>query len=190
LTSRHSLHDEPDVYSYQVPGLVEPDALQMVRNEARLRRLDQVTDAGDDELHPIFETVGGNPLALKLVVGQLFVLDLDQVLDNLRAARGRKAGDLYRYIFQDAWRKLDEDAQEVLINMPLFAQNGADFASIERVSDVKGAALLDALDRLVMLSLVNVGGGLQARRYSIHRLTETFLLTDIIGWQGGGWGDQ
>ncbi|HRX02798.1 MAG TPA: hypothetical protein P5148_06600, partial [Anaerolineae bacterium] len=80
--------------------------------------------------------------------------------------------------------------QEVLINMPLFAQNGADFASIERVSDVKGAALLDALDRLVMLSLVNVGGGLQAHRYSIHRLTETFLLTDIIGWQGGGWGDQ
>ena len=189
LTSRRSLHAESDVYCYPLPGLAEPDALQLVRNEARLRNLAEVMAADDDALRPIFATVGGNPLALKLVVGQLYLLDLDQVLDNLRAARGRKADDLYRYIFLDAWRKLDEDAQEVLINMPLFAQSGADFASIERVSEVTGSRLLDALERLVMLSLVNVGGGLQARRYSIHRLTETFLLTDIIGWQGGGWGD-
>ncbi len=189
LTSRQSLHRESDVFCYPLPGLAESEALQLVRNEARLRHIDQVTAAGDDALRPIFETVGGNPLALKLVVGQLYLLDLDQVLDNLRAARGRKADDLYRYIFLDAWRKLDEDAQEVLINMPLFAQSGADFASIERVSEVTGSRLLDALERLVMLSLVNVSGGLQERRYSIHRLTETFLLTDIIGWQGGGWGD-
>lgn len=189
LTSRQSLHREPDVYAFPLPGLSLPDALQLVRSEARTRNLQSVTTASDNELHPIFDTVGGNPLALKLVVGQLFLLDLDQVLDNLRAARGCKADDLYRYIFLDAWRKLDEDAQEVLINMPLFAQSGADFASIEQVSEVTGSRLLDALERLVMLSLVNVGGGLQAHRYSIHRLTETFLLTDIIGWQGGGWGD-
>ena len=189
LTSRQSLQRESDVYCYPLPGLAEADALQLVRNEARLRNLSQVMAADDGALRPIFETVGGNPLALKLVVGQLFLLELDQVLDNLRAARGRKADDLYRYIFLDAWRKLDEDAQEVLINMPLFAQSGADFASIEQVSDVKGSRLQDSLERLAILSLVNVGGGLQARRYSIHRLTETFLLTDIIGWSGSGWSD-
>ena len=189
LTSRQSLQAEPDVFCYPLPGLSEQDALQLVRAEAQPRFLDHVTAASDDELRPIFETVGGNPLALKLVVGQLFLLDLSQVLDNLRAARGRKSEDLYRYIFLDAWRTLDEDAQEVLLTMPLFAQSGADYASIEQVSEVKGSALLHALERLVLLSLVNVGGGLQARRYSIHRLTETFLLTDIIGWPGAGWSD-
>ena len=189
LTSRQSLHAEPDVFCYPLPGLSEPDSLHLVRAEAQLRPLPHVMAASDDELRPIFETVGGNPLALKLVVGQLYLLDLDQVLDNLRAARGRKAEDMYRYIFQDAWRTLGEDEREVLINMPLFAQNGADFASIEQVSEVKSSALLHALERLVMLSLVNVSGGLHAHRYSIHRLTETFLLTDIIGWPGAGWSD-
>ncbi|NIP25291.1 MAG: hypothetical protein GWN55_14600 [Phycisphaerae bacterium] len=40
-----------------------------------------------------------------------------------------------------------------------------------------------ALDELVALSLVEVGGELERRRYRIHRLTETFLLTEVTKWQ-------
>ena len=120
LTSRQSLQRESDVYCYPLPGLAEADALELVRNEARLRNLSQVMAADDGALRPIFETVGGNPLALKLVVGQLFLWTGSGAGQSARA-RGRKADDLYRYIFLDAWRKLDEDAAGGLINMPLFA---------------------------------------------------------------------
>jgi len=39
------------------------------------------------------------------------------------------------------------------------------------------------LKKLVTLCLVNVQGTVEARRYSIHRLTETFLLNEVLRWQ-------
>jgi len=65
------------------------------------------------------EVVGGNPLALKLVVGQLCVLPLSQVLENLKQARGQTIDDLYTYIYWQAWHTLDETSQKVLLVMPL-----------------------------------------------------------------------
>lgn len=188
LTSRRALPDEPDVYHLPVPELSEPDALALLRWEAQMRNLPAVRGASDADLRPIYETVGGNPLALKLVMGQLYLLPLPQVVDNLRQARGQKIADLYRYIYWQAWRQLDADAQDVLLGMPVFAQNGADLANIERISEVKGGRLLQALERLAILSLVNVAGDLWTRRYSIHRLTETFMIREVIRWQG--WEDD
>jgi hypothetical protein len=66
--------------------------------------------------------------------------------------------------------------------MPLFAGSGTDLIGIERVADVRGADLVEALEELVNLSLVNVFGDLTHRRYSIHRLTETFLLREVVKW--------
>jgi hypothetical protein len=184
LTSRRSLDHEPDIYPFATPELSEADALALLRREGRLRNLPHVLAASDDELRPVCDTVGGNPLALKLVTGQLFLLPLPQVLDNLRAARGQRAEALYRFIYWASWQQLSADDQEVLLTMPLFSQTGADFGSIERVCEVQGARLLAVLERLAWLSLVNVTGDLHIRRYGIHRLTETFLLRQVIHWQG------
>ena len=184
ITSRESLRSEADIYHYQVPELSQRDALQLVREEAALRNLADLIDAYDASLLPIYETVGGNPLALKLVVGQVFLLPLPHVLDHLKAAQGRHAEELYHFIYSAAWQQLDPDAREVLALLPLFSQAGATLETIERVSDIRGPALLHALDLLARLSLVNVAGDLTTRRYSIHRLTETFLLNEVIRWQG------
>jgi len=135
-------------------------------------------------LHPLVNTVGGNPLALRLVTGQLHLLALPQVIENLREARGKKTEDLYRFIYWDAWQRLPAEARDVLMLMPLFAGDGADLAAISRVSDLPHDPLMQALEYLVKLSLVNVAGDLHHRRYSIHRLTETFLLREVIKWQG------
>jgi len=192
LTSRKALPGETDLYHVPVPELTEQDALALLRYEAGVRNLPSVSNASDADLRPIYETVGGNPLAIKLVVGQLYVLSLPQVVDNLRQARGRKIADLYRYIYWQAWNQLDADAQDVLLGMPVFAQSGADLASIERISEVQGGRLVQALERLAHLSLVNVAGDLWTRRYSIHRLTETFMIREVIRWQGGtaDWDDD
>ncbi len=184
LTSRRALPHEPGIYHLTVPELEETDALALVRHEAQMRNLASVSQASDAELRPIYAAVGGNPLALKLVTGMLYLLPLPQVLDNLRQAQGRTIGELYRYVYWQAWRRLDDAGQEVLLCMPNFAQKGADFASIQRICEVQGEDLSAALERLALLSLVNVTGDLHDRRYSIHRLTETFLLREVIRWQG------
>lgn len=187
LTTRQGLQAEPDVFHFSLPELSLADSLALVRFEAGLRNLEHVLAAGDDDLRPIYATVGGNPLALKLVTGQLYLLPLALVLENLRAARDKSTEELYRYIYWTAWQRLDATAREVLLTMPLFSQEGADFAAVERVCDVQGAELLAALRHLASLCLVNVAGpALDQRRFSIHRLTETFVLTDVIHWRVGG----
>lgn len=192
LTSRMALPHEPDVRHLSVPELAEPEALALVRYEAQMRNLEAVASAGDADLLPIVETVGGVPLALKLVVGQLYLLPLPQVLDNLRQARGHTIGEMYRYVYWQSWNQLDADGQEALLCMPNFAQSGADFASIERICDVQGGRLVDALEQLARLSLVNISGNVHSRRFSIHRLTESFLVREVIRWQSlaGDWDDE
>lgn len=184
LTTREAFHAHDGIHHFPVPELNEPAALALVRHTAQMQDMTHVASASDTDLRPIYATVGGNPLALRLVVGQLHILPLAQVLENLREARGRRAEELYTFIYWHAWHRLPAGAQEVLTLMPLFAQEGADLAALRRVCDLPEDDLVAALIHLAKLSLVNVGGDLQARRYSIHRLTESFLLTEVIKWRG------
>ncbi|MCX6028149.1 MAG: NB-ARC domain-containing protein [Chloroflexi bacterium] len=184
LTSREAFHERTGIYHFVVPELGEPDALSLVRHEARLHNMPYVAGTSDDDLHPIYTAVGGNPLALRLVTGQLQILPLTQVLENLREAKGKRAEELYNFIYWSAWDRLPSAAQDVLTLMPLFAQNGADLAAIRRGSDLEEDDLVEALTYLAKLSLVNLNGDLHARRYGIHRLTESFLLKEVIKWRG------
>jgi len=86
LTSRETCQGPAGIYHFAVPELSETDALDLVRHEARLQGMTHVAGVSADELCPIYATVGGNPLALRLVTGQLQILTLRQVLENLRAA--------------------------------------------------------------------------------------------------------
>ncbi len=184
LTARETFHAQAGVHHFTVPELSEATALTLVRHVARLHGMPHVADASSDDLRPIYATVGGNPLALRLVAGQLHILPLAQVLENLREARGKQAEELYTYIYWHAWHRLPATAQEILALMPLFAQEGADLITLRRVSDLAEDDLVAALGHLAKLSLVNVSGDLHARRYSIHRLTESFLLREVIKWRG------
>ena len=181
LTSRHSLRAHSEVACFDLPELSRVGTMAFLRQEAQVRRLDALTQATDRQLHSIFEVVGGNPLALKLVVGQIASLPLSQVLDNLREARGKRIEELYNFIYWQAWEALDNDGRQALLSMPL-AQNGT-IDQLLAVSELEPDELAQALEQLVSFSLVDVGGDLEQRRYRIHRLTETFLLNEVIKWQ-------
>lgn len=180
LTSRHGLPGEPDLHPFTVPELSAEDAFYLLRREAMLYNVVSLGNAADADLALIYETVGGNPLALKLVVGQVALLPLDRVLANLRKAVGSPQEALYQYIYRTSWEQLSPDEQEVLATLALFSQEGADLTTIEARCEVKSPLLEQALAHLVRLSLVNVSGDLYSRRYSIHRLTETFLRKEVF----------
>lgn len=185
LTSRASLFGEADVYHFAVPELTRSVTLSLVRQEARLRNLPDLLAASDDELQPIVETVGGNPLAIRLVVGQTHLHALDVILENLRAARGQSIEQFYTFIYRQAWDALDEPARRVLLVMPLVSMLGGTLEHIGKVSQLEPGTVTDALGRLVRLNLVDSRGDLKTRHYTIHNLTATFLQEQVIRWGVG-----
>jgi hypothetical protein len=183
LTSRHSLHDHPGTQSWSLDELSAADSLALLRYEARERGLAELSLAPDEPLLQVHQAAGGNPLALKLLVGQLHTLSLPQVVDDLRQARGQTIEDLYRFVYWRSWNLLSDPARRLLTAMPLVAESGGGLEQMAAISELDPAQMRTALRQLVALCLVNVQGTLETRRYSIHRLTETFLLNEVLRWQ-------
>ncbi|MBV7330648.1 tetratricopeptide repeat protein [Chloroflexi bacterium TSY] len=181
ITSRLSLAGQGDVYCHSLSELNRDDALAFLRYEAESRGMSTLMGATDEQLETIYATVGGNPLALKLVLGQLQFLPLDQVLMSLHAATTDRAEQLYSYIYWQAWQMLDQSSRYLLLTMPV-APN-ATFAQLGAASGLEVDALQGALMQLRTLSLVEVGGDLSEPRYRLHRLTETFLMHEVVKWQ-------
>lgn len=183
LTSRKSIQDEVTVYPFKVPALRETDALNLVRHEAGLRNQPELATGSDEQLRPIFDTVGGNPLALRLVVGQSHIHALPDILENLQEARGQAVENLYSYIYRYAWDHLDDLTRRVLVAMPFVPENGGDLAYLAKVSGLAMPDLSNGLAQLVMLNLIDRNGDLAESRYTIHSLTRTFLHKQVVAWQ-------
>ncbi len=183
LTCRRSLHDYPGIHNLSLDELSAGDSLALLRHEAGERGLAEVAAAPEGTLLQIYEVAGGNPLALKLLVGQTHSLSLSQIVADLRQARGQRVEQLYRFIYWRSWQLLGNEARRVLTTMPLVAESGGGLEQMAAVSELAPEALSAALKQLVALSLVHVRGTVEARRYGIHRLTETFLLNEVLRWQ-------
>lgn len=175
LTSRHRLHGYEQVYSISLRGLPDPDGVALIRHHAAERGIEAVASADDTTLLQVQQVTGGNPLAIKLVVGQLAQWPLDQVLADLLTT-GRGADQFYRYLYSYSWQRLSPPARELLLNMPHLATTGGDWADLRAISGLDDETLGRAAGELITCSLLNVGGGVE-KTYSIHRLTHHFLLS-------------
>ncbi|MCB0210072.1 MAG: hypothetical protein KDJ52_12120 [Anaerolineae bacterium] len=181
LTSRNSLHQQPDVHCVTIKQLSKSNALDLLHHEAEVRHIPKLAQASLGQLESIYDVVGGNPLALKLVVGQTCILPLPHILENLRQAQGKSIDALYTYIYWQAWHALDSVSRQVLLAMPL--AQGGNLKQLSFVSKLDMELLGEALQQLIYRNLVEASGGLEEMVYRIHRLTETFLLTEVIRWQ-------
>lgn len=180
LTSREALYGAPNLYHFRVPELSEVDALALVRREIAISNSTALVDGTDDELRPIVATVGGNPLALRLVVGQTHIYTLHSILRYLREVRGQTAENLYTFIYRHAWESLDPASQDVLLIMPLVNPSGVRAELIAEVGALPLDVVLNALNRLIILSLVDVRSSKNEHGYSIHGLTRTFLHAQLL----------
>ena len=182
ITSRHRLQNYEGVSGgYSQLELNLADTLRLIKYEAEVKGITAVADASDDQLTSIYDVVGGHPLALKLIVGQMEILPLPHILNGLKQAAGKPIDELYEFIYWQAWNLLDAAAQTSLLMMPV-AQNGT-LEQLMAATQLCFNELSQALQKLFNLSLVQVRGPIEQRRYAIHRLTETFLLNELIGWK-------
>ncbi|MGB0385903.1 MAG: NB-ARC domain-containing protein [Ardenticatenaceae bacterium] len=182
LTSRESLPQYADIYDYPVPGLSDSNGLQLIRQEARIRNLPHLANANDENLIPIYETVGGNPLALRLVVGQAYFQPINIILSDFVEARGKPIANFYDYIYRRAWDNMEETTRRLFLFMPLVTGYGADLDHIAAVTNFDPSDLRSALQDLIKMNLVDASRGLKEWRYSIHNLTRTFLENGPIRW--------
>ncbi len=181
VTSRHRL---PADLAIHLDDLSLPDSLALLRHEAGLRGLEEMKLASDKQLKTIYHVVGGNPLALKLVVGQATHLPLSRALQALQAALplpGSTEAEFYGYLYHQSWSLLPPPARELLLTMPVLPATGGTWEDLQALSGLEIATLDRAIAELVRLSLLNAGGW-PDKAYSIHRLTYTFLMSEVMKW--------
>lgn len=178
------------VYAVHVTGLESDEAVQFLHREARDINL-SLQSASTIEITRIFETTGGMPQALKLIVGQLGYLKLDTVLHHLANVQPLDIDTefdeylkLYRYIYFPSWNLLSQHDRELFVSMAAFIPGiGGEFEAIQHVSKLPEGVINQAIHRLWRLSLLEVRdlaeGPLNQRNYYLHSLTKHFILSDI-----------
>jgi len=182
LTSRTRPPAQAGVLTLSLSELPPPDALALIRHHAQIIGLSDLAEAPDEALGPILEVVGGNPLAIKLVISMALVLPLSHILADLPVGRMGKIEQLYRHIYRKAWQLLSPPARTLLQVMPVVAETGAQLGQLQAISKLTDEQLPAAIQELVARSLLETRGTTWDRRYGIHRLTETFLRTEIVDW--------
>lgn len=182
MTSRRLPTHSTDIYEYRIPQLDAEASIALLKYQARKRNVVSVLKADDDVLMRVYEKIGGNPLALKLVVGQASVHALKVVLEDIEMARGRTVQELYEYLYRWAWNNLSESEQRVFLAMPLLPPEGGSYDQIVAITQMDESEVHDALERLVTLSLVEFRPGVESGKYLIHGLTRTFLQEQAAKW--------
>lgn len=184
LTTRQRVAAHEGVTALTLAALSREDALAFIHHHAGERNVPAVLNASLADLVRIADVTGGSPLAIKLVVGQMHSRPLATVLADLTAARAG-ARDFFNFIFRYAWDRLSPAAQRLLLHMPLLDARGTGAEELAIVSDVAmDGEFWDALDELVNCSLLNVGCAGGRLLYNIHRLTEFFILSDLVSLPG------
>ncbi|MEM7799042.1 MAG: BTAD domain-containing putative transcriptional regulator [Chloroflexota bacterium] len=181
VTTRRSLRHESDIFCLNLSELPETAAIQLLKHEAQAQEIGPLLHPDEEMFCEIYQTIGGNPLALKLAIGQAHYLPLEQILAGLRVTKEQQASDLYAYIYWQAWQMLDKEGRHLFVSLPMVPN--ATFEQLEMASGLASESLQHALMALRSLSLVELGTSSAFPRYRIHRLTETFLLDEVIRWQ-------
>lgn len=184
ITSRYQVKADAAIYAYKVPELDSMDALKLLRSE--------MADSGfdgskylDADLLPVVSIVGGNPLALKLAVGQLAYSSLSHILESLKEANCTSIENLYTFIYHRAWELLEQESKEVLLGTLTLPEAGGEIGRLQQAVGVERNVLNNALRHLVKLNLVDCHHGNIPNDawYRIHSLTRSFLHTQVLGWE-------
>ncbi len=169
-------------YRYPEPGahlplreLSQDASLALLNYEIQQRGLPPLPRQA---LEALYQRVGGNPLALKLTVGQLAFLPLERVLERLPDLPVGLSEDLFAYIYEPLLQHLPPHARQVLEAMPYFAPQGATYEELQAVTGLPHARLDDALYRLMFHALLDLDPRPPAR-YFIHRLTYVYLTQHL-----------
>ncbi len=189
ITSRVEPTDKSKIHYFKVPLLTLAAAKTLLLEAQMAVSQAKSAEISDTNLRRIYEKVGGNPLALKLVGALLGDHSLTEVFDDLIEVNYPDTEKMYRRVYIKTWNGLHKANQDVL----------AAFGSIKGIRSVSVEMLIsltvpelveskrelfDVLNFLKTHSLVDIDREDESDKthYKIHNLTRSFLETDIIDW--------
>jgi hypothetical protein len=173
LTSRQRLPQLPGCGNLFLHELSRDASFAVMRYEAQERKL----QISEEDMDRVYALVGGNPMALKLIIGQAVSLPLHRVLENLLpATKGTPAGNILQQIYRHSWKLLLPASRQVLFAMERFSPNGTSYEDLQTAANLTAKELDAALQQLLTHSLV-VYNPAPVDQYNIHRLTYLFLWT-------------
>jgi hypothetical protein len=185
LTSRHRPAANNTFFVQPLAALTAAAAADLLRQHAHKIGRRELADASAAQISAIQQKVGGNPLALKLIVGLSDRHSVPAILNDLTELKVEAEIEaMYRHIYWKAWRALSGEGQTVLKAMQL--PDSADGASLAYLASLCPALDLRAINAaiadLINRSLLETQGSIwdEQLRYRIHSLTKTFLQTEII----------
>lgn len=178
LTSRHSLSKYPFVHRLPIPPLSQADSQALLESE--LARHGRSIELETDTMNQLHHIIGGVPLALKLTAAQLAHLPLSDVMTGLQKANRQTSEHLFTYIYMRTWQLLERPAKVLLLSLLSISPDGEDVAWLRLMSGLPEHEFEAALRQLIAYSLLEVAGSSEMPLYRIHRLTTTFLQTEIL----------
>ncbi len=179
LTSRHTLSSYPFVTVRSVPILSLTNSHLLVQSELTRRNLPiQLTQ---NDIRQLYAVIGGLPLALKLVAAQLRQTSLQNIIQQLRRANSTQPYGMYTYIYRQSWELLDNSARRLLLSALDIAPEGDTVAWLRLMGDLPDNLFDTALSQLFDYSLLEPISRQNTPACRMHRLTATFLQTDILG---------
>jgi hypothetical protein len=176
LTSRRRLLDFPGVFSISLKELSEEAAFLLIRQVAEHSGFSELAAADEKTLRQIYQAVGGNPLALKLLVGHLRFYSLRQVLSRFSSDTISNEKGLFDYIYRENWESISDQEKETLLALTQAGESGFTFEELSSRVSLSEEVLFQSLENLILLSLVDRAGSLWERCYRLHRLTEVSIL--------------
>jgi len=177
ITTRESLREFSYVTVFPIPELAKPFASQLLETE--VNRRGRNFSVSEKDVEDLIETVGGLPLALKLIAAQIHLYPIAEIITEFKQAKNG-VESIYRFLYWKIWNSLSESSRKLLFTFLTLNPEGEDSEFIALMSDLAPGTFASSLNDLDNFSLIETNMFVSVPKFRIHRLTVTFLQTDIL----------
>ncbi|MEM8862490.1 MAG: NB-ARC domain-containing protein, partial [Chloroflexota bacterium] len=116
ITSRERPSNYAQLSWKEVPSLTKIDGLHLLShtlNQVHINQSEPI-EVPADQFNQVFDKVGGNPLALKLIATLTQEMSLAQVLGDLRTVDHKDTKELYKRVYERVWNMLDQPSRQIM----------------------------------------------------------------------------
>ncbi len=175
LTSRIYPPDTSDFYLLNLSELPLKSSIGLLRHQALIVGSTELSHLTDQNLTDIYNIVGGNPFALRLVAKLAIIYSLPQIQASLKRGQTGAIAQMYMDIYHEVWQTLQQTEKQLLQTMLLVGYTGALVEQLQIISKLDEDNFEQALHQLINYSLIEPRGNIYTQRYGIHSLTAQYL---------------
>lgn len=180
ITSRNNTVISPNQLTLQIDTLTDKNAILLMKKELEKNSRPELSI---DEYKKLLDAIGGSPLAIKWSIGQIATNGhtVDTICAQLRDGVIAGSVELFENIFEIAWQELNDIQKDILFLLQFFV-TPVSAKALWRLSGLKNEIQFTCeLSKLLQLSLIDSNSecDLEHRFFSLHSLTNSFILTKI-----------